>query len=300
MREEQAIKKEKIDNYLQEYLDIYISSLINELKEYKYDLSKETIKKIQDLLVEIRGYSKDEIIVNLIVEELMAREYKFENLISDLDLSPNVKEYQLVKRVIQLIVSQELIKIQLILTLGSNVHNVYDVFLSHCSWDAREILGIKLLLEYKYKVSTYVDWIDDKKANFPRSIKKVIGVIKELGKGVLPLKLEKIQEEISIELENQGLKGDGSEKQISRLIIERLEGAKSIFYVQSRHYDYSRWMPWELGIAEASGKKIYRLPIKYIRTRKKYGKRSGFLIRYESIIGKKGYLKEKELKTILK
>lgn len=271
-----------------------------ELKEYKYYLAKEFLDKIQNLLGEMIEYLNDDGDINLIVKELMAIEFKFENLTTDLDISPNMERYQLVKRVVQLIVSQELIKIQLLLDLYSDGSYKYDVFLSHCSWDAREILGIKILLEYKYKASTYVDWIDNKKANFPRSIKKVIGVIKELGKGKLALKLEELQEEISLELENKGLKGDGSEQHISKLIIEKLKGSKSIFYVQSRHYDYSRWMPWELGIAEASGKKIYRLPIKYIRTRKKYGKRSGFLIRYESIIGKGGRLKKKEFKEIIK
>jgi hypothetical protein len=55
-------------------------------------------------------------------------------------------------------------------------------------------------------------------------------------------------------------------------------------------------MPWEIGIAEASDKNIFRLPIIYKRSRKKYGKRSGFLICYESILNNGEKFKNKQLK----
>lgn len=303
MREEQAIKKETIDNFLQANLDQYIETLIKELEKPQESFSRRELSVLQDLLIEIRRLLNNDSI-NLIITRLSTQNFSSRELSQYMDIDLKDKgepeSAEIIRRVIILLASKQLLRLQPLISTIFNKKNYYHVFLSHCSWDARETLGLKLILEYDYKLNAYVDWIDDKQANYPRAIKKIIDVIKSIAE----LKLDKIENIVFLISKEYLKENKESNKYISEIIMSKLKMSKSLFYIQSRHYDYSRWMPWEIGIAEASNKEIYRLPIKYIRTRKKFGKRSGFLNRYKSIItltsnGEEKF-KEEEMKKITK
>lgn len=294
MNENFAISKKTIDAYLEDNLDKYLVSLINEFKDPQYPYSNidSDYESIRILLNDIYGILHTDSVPQIVDRLNYLEEETLTNILSDLDLNLNdtgnfnmesdAKIIIIISYVIRLIVSRLLLQVNILISTIQETAGIYkyDVFLSHCSWDAKEILGLKLILENEYNIRTYVDWIDDKQANYPRALTKIITVIIEvLGKKLLDL--DKI---ISEKLSRLGIKTQNNEHQISNLIIKKLSLSDSLFYVQSRHYDHSRWMPWELGIAEAQRKKIFRIPIRYIRNRQIFGKYSGFLIRYNSII----------------
>jgi hypothetical protein len=54
----------------------------------------------------------------------------------------------------------------------------YDIFLSHSSLDAKEILGLKLLIE-ELGYSVYVDWIEDKQLDRTNVTKETAAILKE-------------------------------------------------------------------------------------------------------------------------
>lgn len=248
------------------------------------------------LLDDIREYENENIIRSL--QTGLSNIYNdFDELKLDLDIKNDIsiEPIEIIKQIVYLLVSKELLKIEFLIS-NFYIDRDYEVFLSHCSWDSREVLGLKLLLEDKYDVLVYVDWIDESHLNLPRSIEKIIDAVKKVGEGIPGFNLNKVEKALSKRLLSHGIIGRESDKNLSEIIVKRLKSSKSVIYVQSRHYDVSRWMPWEIGIAEASDKKIFRLPIKYKRSRKKYGKRSGFLIRYESILNNGEKFKNKQLK----
>lgn len=283
MTEYGLIKKETINNALDEFIDAFINDLIE--KENKF-IDREGVGNylngLHNIVNLLNNINPDLIIERLEMDEIEEVRREFDHLN---DSSNN----GIVKGAVQLFISIELLKIQPFIQNTSN----YDIFLSHCSWDAREVLGIKLLLEYKYDKKVYVDWIDDKQANYPRAIDKIIGLIKEIGPTDSVNKLNEIYKKKVDHFENKYQVN--RESLISNLIISKLYNSTSLFYIQSKHYDYSRWMPFELGLAESKSKIVYRLPIKYQRARKKYGKRSGFLMKYDTIIGYDSEFKTKEV-----
>lgn len=303
MKEEQAITKDVIDKFLQDNISQFIDNIFKQLESKQLEskqpyMSEDDFAFFNGILTDIREYENDsENIISSLQIGLSNIYNDFEELKPYLDIKNDfqIETTEIIEQIVYLLVSRELIKIEFLLS-NFYIDKDYTVFLSHCSWDSSEVLGLKLLLEDKYNVFVYVDWIDEIHLNFPRSIIKIIDAIMKVGESIPGFNLNEVEKVLSKRLESHGIKGGNSDKKLSEIIVKRLKSSKSVIYVQSRHYDVSRWMPWELGIAEASDKKIFRLPIKYKRSRKKYGKRSGFLIRYESILNNGEKFKNKQLK----
>lgn len=156
----------------------------------------------------------------------------------------------------------------------------YDVFLSHCSIDSREVLGIKLCLLYDLDKISYIDWIDDYELNSQRSTEKIINLLSSL--------LSKTDKEVLDALEKNfkdSLKTSMTDKQITNKILNAVDNSNSYIYLDSKNSRLSKWMPYELGYAEAklNNKKLYRIIIRYQRTRKEILKYSSFLSKYETI-----------------
>ncbi|SDO02341.1 hypothetical protein SAMN05518871_109132 [Psychrobacillus sp. OK028] len=300
MNNNYAINKSEIDNFLEDNISKYLDTLIKSFEGNNYNhFQSSDIKSdsIRALLIGIRKILHTEEIEQ-IKTRVTFQENKIDikDAIKNLDLNDVPKfekeidnERIVIGYVLRLIVSRLLLQVNILIsTIRENeVNDRYDVFLSHCSWDAKEVLGLKLMLEDQNNLKVYVDWIDDKQANYPRAIQKIIEVIYD----VLGFQLIFLDNDIDNELRKIEIKSNNSEQHISNLILKRLTISDSLMYVQSRHYDHSRWMPWELGIAEAQDMKIFRIPIKYIRKRPDFGKYSGFLIRYNSIIDAIGRVK---------
>lgn len=287
MREDCAITKEQINSVFGKELIDYINSLIQKNEGNELFEINEYIINLRNLIERLE--------VDSVNQVLIEREFDFKELYKELDYTVEVSNEEMIFRVIELFIARELLKV---FPFIQKENDKYDVFLSHCSWDAREVLGIKIILEKQFKLSAYVDWIDDKQANFPRAIEKIIEVIEQVGDREVLVKINKIYKKSM--LKERGKKGiKTTDQYISNLLINNIKNSKSVFYIQSRHYDHSRWMPYELGLAEAGNKIIYRLPIKYVKTRKRFGKRSGFLVKYDSIIGNDEKFRKDELKKII-
>lgn len=278
MIEREAISKQTINSYLERNIKGYISeSYKEELHELTYESLN--IEHYITTLLSFNNINIDQVIERMSDEELIELKNHFDFI--DNEATNN----EIVVSAIELLSSIMVLRFQPFI---NKRRDTFDAFLSHCSWDAREVLGIKLLLEKEYKRSVYVDWIDDKQANFPRAIQKILDVIKEVFGRESVSDLDNFYRQVQ---SNEGMDKINDDKFISDLMIKKLSKSKSLFYVQSRHYDHSRWMPYEIGLAESAKKSIYRLPIQYIRARKKYGKRNGFLVRYDSIINENGEFK---------
>jgi hypothetical protein len=156
----------------------------------------------------------------------------------------------------------------------------YDIFLSHSSIDAREIMGFKLLLFYEHGLTSYVDWLDDFQLNYLRATQKIISIFSEYLNDKENSELYSL--EISFEKEN--FIREYSNKDITNKILESLENSDNFFYIDSKNSRYSKWMPFELGYAEAQlNKPIYRFLIQYKRSRRGSIKYSSFLSNLELI-----------------
>jgi len=182
-----AINKKDIENYLKDNISRYIDTLTKSFEgDNHYRSSNIEYDSIKVLLNNIRSIlytdSFDQIRNRLIFQE---PKIDIKDIITDLDLN-EIPEFEkeddneriVIEYAIRLIVSRLQLQVNMLIsTIQENENNGrYDVFLSHCSRDAKEVLGLKLFLEYKYKLKVYVDWIEDKKTNYPRAIKKVIGI----------------------------------------------------------------------------------------------------------------------------
>lgn len=278
MLETGMIEKSSINQFLKDHMPSYIDELMQD------NNSEEFYRYLSFLSNITKNLNEDRIKVRL-------SDINVNAALNEFDL-PNGQLNNIIESTMDLLVSIEILKIQPFLFKDCT----YDIFLSHCSWDAREVFGIKLFLKYEYGLSAYVDWIDDKETNFPRAVNKILSVVKEEVESELYNKLNEYYIKL---LKSKYENLIASEQNISDLIIEKLQKSNSVFCVQSRHYDHSRWVPYELGLGEASEKSVYRFPIKYRKLRKKYGKKSGFLVRYDSIIDSDGSFKENKFKSEL-
>ena len=90
-----------------------------------------------------------------------------------------------------------------------NSYKTYDIFLSHSSKDSELILGLKKYLEENFKLSVYVDWIEDKQLDRSKVNKKTAETLR------------------------------GRMKNCKSLIYATSENSIGV--------NGSRWMPWELG-----------------------------------------------------
>lgn len=230
----------------------------------------ETIESI----IKINSISSEEF-RTIIIEEY--GEETLESVKSDLGLSKNDQMF---------IIDQIKLTYQsrLILILLYNQKDIYkpakyDVFLSHSSVDSREVLGIKLCLLYEFDKVSYVDWIDNYELNSQRSTEKVINLLSSL----LPEEDKKRLDILEGIFENS-LNISMTDKQITNKILYALDNSNSYIYLDSRNSRLSKWMPYELGYAEAKlNKNMYRIIIKYKRTRKGIIKYSSFLSKYETV-----------------
>lgn len=301
MREELSIKKEKIDEYLSQNLIYYINNInLNINDDGRFSFNEEQFNfRFEEVITEIQVFLTNDGLVQ-IERELETQEFNFKDLATTLDINKDkqIDNIELIRTVKYMLAARATLKLQTIMDIVSQPEKNYDIFLSHCSWDAREILGLKIMLENECGYKTYVDWIEDKQANFPRAINTIINVIIELGKINPALNLKKIEDILERILAETKMTLAKSEKQVSNIIIENLKSSAYVFYIQSRHYDHSRWMPWEIGFAEGIDTKVFRVPIKYFRTRKPHGKRTGFLTRYESIMDCEGNFNKANLTKI--
>lgn len=158
--------------------------------------------------------------------------------------------------------------------------NQYDIFLSHSSIDAREVMGLKLLLLYEHNLTSYVDWLDDYYLNYLRATEKIISIyLEHLNEDESSLLIH-LQESFKID----SVIREYSSDEITKKILEALVNSDNFFYLDSKSSRYSKWMPFELGYAKAQVKKpIFRIIIHYKRTRKGSIKYSSFLTNLESI-----------------
>ncbi|TFJ92124.1 hypothetical protein [Lentibacillus salicampi] len=285
MLESRAIEKSIIDQILNTHL-------YNILRDtYKESLSSRS-NHVSEYLIELINLSNS---LNDLGSSWVQNDFSSEDLIElseELDIigvNKNIDVDLISLSVVNLYLSINLLRIYPFI---NSENPKSDIFLSHSSWDAREVLGIKLLLQQN-KLTAHVDWLDNKQMNFPRTVKKILGLLYEM----VPIKnLEVIYKKV---IDNHEFEVP-TDNFISNMIIKKIKSSSAIFYVQSRHYDHSRWMPYELGLGEAYGKLVYRFPIKYSKLRKQYGKRSSFLVRYNSIIDQKGKFNLKEFNRRVK
>lgn len=95
----------------------------------------------------------------------------------------------------------------------------FDIFLSHSSRDASEVLALKRFLSAR-NYTVYVDWIDDR--NLDRTA-------------------------VSVET--------------AAALKQRLVQSKSLLVCVTQSAKESRWVPWELGLADGLGKRVGVIPI---------------------------------------
>ncbi|RIW32552.1 hypothetical protein D3H55_13295 [Bacillus salacetis] len=156
----------------------------------------------------------------------------------------------------------------------------YNVFLSHSSIDAREVLGIKLLLLYESGLSTYVDWLDDYHLNYQRATQKIINLFLEL----ISKEDKETIEELERFFEQNNFFRELSNVEITDEILHALEISDNFLYIDSKNSRFSKWMPFELGYAEAIlRKRIHKIIINYKRKRKGSLRYSSFLTKYETV-----------------
>ncbi|TYS67686.1 hypothetical protein FZC76_14040 [Sutcliffiella horikoshii] len=230
----------------------------------------ETIESI----IKINSISSEEF-RTIIIEEY--GEKILESVKSELGLSKNDQMFTIDQ--IKLTYQSRLILILLYNQKDIYKPAKYDVFLSHSSVDSREVLGIKLCLLYEFDKVSYVDWIDDYELNSQRSTEKVINLLSSL----LPEEDKKRLDILEGIFENS-LNISMTDKQITNKILYALDNSNSYIYLDSRNSRLSKWMPYELGYAEAKlNKNMYRIIIKYKRTRKGILKYSSFLSKYETV-----------------
>lgn len=277
--EKESINNETINNFLSNYLKKYIKKLTFKNHELTLEINNTGNEYLESLLNLMENFNPIFLADTISENDLVELRLEL-NMDGD-----NIERLKIAESVFQLFIVTRLLKIQPFIKETFT----HSIFLSHSSWDAREVMGLKLILEEKYNKSAYVDWIDDKQANFPRAISKILDTIKSIADKRSYEVIEKVYSQAQVQI---------IESNISNLILNKMSLSKSLFYVQSMHYDHSRWMPYELGLAESSGKLIFRLPIKYIKIRKKYGKRSSFLTKYDSIVDQNEKFKYNYLRLI--
>jgi hypothetical protein len=170
--------------------------------------------------------------------------------------------------------------ILILLSLSKGLFNDnYDVFLSHSSIDSREVLGIKLSLLYDYNKVSYVDWIDHFELNKQRSTQKIIKLFSDLLSDTDNGRIKELEKNLE-RSSNPSL----TDTQITNTILSALNNSNSFLYIDSKNSRHSKWMPYELGYAEAKlSKQLYRIIIKYKRNRKELRKYNSYLSKYEVI-----------------
>lgn len=189
-------------------------------------------------------------------------------------------ETEIVEQVILVYQSRLIMKLLTIMRRYFSLEK-YNIFLSHSSIDSREVLGIKLLLLYEYKLTAYVDWLDDFQMNYLRSSQKIINLIASLlfekdDKTIMLVLEERYRKEI--------FKSSFSDIEITNKILMALDLSDNFFYIETKNARFSKWMLFELGYAEGKlNKPIYRIIIQYKRNRKGFIKHSSFLTKYKVI-----------------
>lgn len=66
-------------------------------------------------------------------------------------------------------------------------------------------------------------------------------------------------------VEDQGaLKRELTSADTAKVLVERIKKSRAILYIKTVQSSLSLWTPWELGYAQAIGKKITVLEVEYI------------------------------------
>lgn len=286
-----------IENNLSYHINRFLQDLLMIISNIKDGNSNDTDNKLKSLNFENNfRWTNNEDSPNLI--ETIESIIKIDSISSEEVRTIIIEEYgekilELVKNELGLSKNDQLFIInqikltyqsRLILNLLYNQKEIYkpakyDVFLSHSSVDSREVLGIKLSLLYEFDKVSYVDWIDDYELNRQRSTEKIINLLSSL----LPEE-DKKRLDILEKIFEKSLNISMTDKQITNKILNALDNSNSYIYLDSKNSRLSKWMPYELGYAEAKlNKNMYRIIIKYKRTRKGILKYNSFLSKYETI-----------------
>ncbi|MFD2215323.1 hypothetical protein [Metabacillus endolithicus] len=280
-----------IENVLYKYLNIFISDLMDILKrlEDKESTLDERLKRIinEDSIKEI-SENDSRVIVNILNIILKLDQLPTEQIrVSVLERHGNdiflltSKELGIYDKSEIEILDQVRVYYQsrLIMMLTFKFKKYfnrsrYDVFLSHSSIDAREIMGLKLLLLYEHDLTSYVDWLDDYQLNYLRATQKIISIFSEY----LSEKENSQLYNLEVSFERENFIKEYSNEEITEKILKALKNSDNFFYIDSKNSRYSNWMPFELGYAQAQlNKPIYRILIQYKRTRRGSLKYSSFL-----------------------
>lgn len=257
------------NNEMYDGLDTNAKKLIHESNNINNDEDLPYIIEIVQSTSNISQISANSI-RNLAIERY--GESILDSLETELGLSGEASEYIFE----QVKITYQARLILMLLNYKKNIFqsSSYDFFLSHCSIDSREVLGIKLSLLYDHNLISYVDWLDEYEINKQRSVEKIYTLINEL--------LPEVDNNILCRFEWYYV-NNLTDAHITNKILEAVRNSKKFLYIDSKNTRRSKWMPYELGYAEANSKPIYRVIIKYKRKRKDIIKYNSFLSKYNSV-----------------